>query len=387
MNVIQLINNYRSTPNIVNFTNDISTLFREKTSSHKPCRSATLGLNNQKIDIKMNVNQEANILNSIVYRNKIGVPYNEMAVLARTNNDTYALEAYLRTNKIPFIKLGGNELYETKEVKYMIDLAKVVSGDYTLQNIENVADYFKGVGVASLEKVSKIYLDKTNKDTTISDIIKKDFQKSKSLTLFNEVIFGTISKEEFQNNLFSEKDENTIIRDCTYESFLDILNNENISFLEDIISGVETVSKKKEIENNIEYFKNELKYNFSLGKENLKEFLSDISLKADNNDIEIDKENAVTITTAHSAKGLEWKDVYIINAEQGKFPYYKALDENLEEEERKKQIEEEKRLFYVAISRAKEKLMITSSNDISDFVKPFISKPYMNVYKGSRKTY
>lgn len=383
MNVIQLLNNYRSTANIVSFTNDVSTLFREKTSSHKPCVSANLEMYNHKIELKRNVNQEANILNSIQYRIKKGIPLNEMAVLARTKNDTYALENVFRRNNIPFIKLGGNELYETKEVKFLIELAKVVSGQYSLQNIENVSDYFKGVGATSLEKVAKLYVDRKDKNITFSDIIKKDFSSSKSLTKFNEVIFGSISQKDFDSDLFSIKDDSTIIRDCSYDSFLDILNNDNLNFYDAILSDAETIAKKKEIETNIEYFKNELQYYFSLGKDELREFLSDISLKTDSNDSEIDKENAVTITTAHSAKGLEWQDVYIINAEQGKFPSYKALDPNLEEDERKKQIEEEKRLFYVAISRAKEKLTITSSGELNDFITPFLNKQYINLYSGN----
>lgn len=387
MNVIQLTQNYRSTPNIVNFTNDISTLFREKTSKHKPCESAAQGLNNNKIELKEGVNQEYTILNSIQFRTKKGIDYKDMAILGRTNNETYAMEKLLKTNKIPFIKIGGNEFYESEEIKFMIDLAKVVSGDFSLRNLEKVADYFKGLGSVSIQKVTKQYIERKNPKETIADIISKDFSTNKSLTNFNNVLFGTISNND-KNNLFHIQSETDIVRDFSFDSFLSILNNENISFKEDILKSVETVAKKREIEDNINYFKNELQYYFSQGKDELLEFLSDVSLDPSAMPLtEEELENAITISTIHSAKGKEWNDVYVLNAEQGKFPSYRSIDPELSTDERNDLIEEEKRLLYVAVSRAKEKLMLTSSGELNQFIQPFKNKHYIDLYSKSFKKY
>ena len=119
-NTIQLVKNYRSTPNIVAFTNDIAKHFNERIQNHIPCESAALGLNNMKVFLKEKISQEFNIVREIKQRLEKGISLDEMAVLVRTNFETYKLEAALKREKIPFIKLGGNELYETKEVKIMI---------------------------------------------------------------------------------------------------------------------------------------------------------------------------------------------------------------------------------------------------------------------------
>jgi len=389
MNVIQLLKNYRSTPNIVDFTNDIASLFKERVSNHKPCESAAKGLSNMKIELKQNVHQEYNVLNSIQYRIRKKIPLSEMAILSRTKNDTYGMEKLLRINKIPFIKIGGNEFYETKEIKYLIDLAKIVAGIAVPQNIESVSVHFRGLGLSSMDKVNKAYIDRKNNNDTFIDIIKQEFKTSKSLQRFSEVLWGTVTQEEVGTNLFTAAnglEEGQILRDCSFKTFSEIIENENITFEDDLTRKADTINRKKEIESNIEYFLNEIEPIFRKGKEELIEFLSDISLKAD---ITKDGEvlEAITITTAHSAKGKEWSDVYIINAEQGKFPSYRALDENLDEDERRDLIEEEKRLLYVAISRAKEKLMITSGGDLNNFIQPFINKPYMDVYTRSKPPY
>lgn len=383
MNTIQLIKNYRSTPNIVSFTNDIAKLFNERVQNYVPCESAATGLKNMKVFLKEGVSQEFNIIRELKYRLNQGIELKDMAVLARTNFETYKLEASLRKDKIPFIKLGGNELYETKEVKFMIDLAKVVAGEYSLQNFENVAEQFKGLGSTTIEKLKNAYLSRSDINLTIVDMIDKEFAKNKSLQKFKDVVFGNIKKSDMES-LFFEKKDTDIIRNFSFETFQSIMKDENIDIENILVKDAETINKKREIESNIKYFNEELKNYFEQGKENLIEFLNDISLGQNDVPNEKDRDNALTISTIHGAKGKEWNDVYILNLEEGKFPSNKSKNEALPEDERIALMEEEKRLLYVAVSRAKEKLVLMSENALNDFIQPLVKKPYIDHYKSNK---
>lgn len=380
MNTIQLTQNYRSTPNIVEFTNDIAKLFNERVQNHLPCESATKGLTNLRVSLKEGLSQEYAILNDVKYRLKKGVELKDMAVLARTKFETYKLEAGLRREKIPFIKLGGNALYETKEVRFMIDLAKVLLNDYSLQNFESVASKFKGLGASTIEKLNTAYLTKENKLDTMQDLIKKQFEKSKPLNAFSDLIFGDYSPQD-KGSLFNQaKNDGSPM---SFDKFVLIMEDSNINIEEVLIKAAETTNKKREIETNIKYFKEELKEYFAKGIDELKEFLNDVCL-GQNELNEDELENALTISTIHGAKGKEWRDVYVLNVEEGKFPSARSNSDKNSPEEREALMEEEKRLLYVAVSRAKEKLMLTAETSFNDFVRPLVRKPYVEHYKGNR---
>ncbi len=387
MNTIQLVKNYRSTPNIVAFTNDIAKQFNERIQNHIPCESAALGLNNMKVFLKEKISQEFNIVREIKQRLEKGISLDEMAVLVRTNFETYKLEAALKREKIPFIKLGGNELYETKEVKIMIDLAKVLSNEYTLKNFENIADYYKGLGEVTIEKLKNLYLTSEHQaNKNIIDFIDEIPTNTKGIKIdnlkeFKNIIFGNITKKDMEN-LFFEQKESDIIRNFSFESFEAIMKELDIE--ETLLKDVDTSLKKKELQNNINYFKEELKTYFEKGKEELIEFLGDISLGQNDIPNEKDKSNVLTLSTIHGAKGKEWKDVYVMNVQEGIFPSARHKSEKITEQEREALLEEEKRLLYVAVSRAKEKLMLLSENELNDLVQPLINKPYVNHYKGNR---
>ena len=193
--------------------------------------------------------------------------------------------------------------------------------------------------------------------------------------------FGNITKKDMEN-LFFEQKESDVIRDFSFESFEAIMKELDIE--ETLLKDVDTSLKKKELQNNINYFKEELKTYFEKGKEELIEFLGDISLGQNDIPNEKDKTNVLTLSTIHGAKGKEWTDVYVMNVQEGIFPSARHKSEKITEQEREALLEEEKRLLYVAVSRAKEKLMLLSENELNDLVQPLINKPYVNHYKGNR---
>lgn len=360
-NTISLVNNYRSNKNIVDFTNDIASTFKERAKGHQYCISANNIVKNNKIQVSMGINQEEYIVNSIVNRVKEGVPYNEIAILARTNKETHLLEATLRRNKLPFIKIGGTELWETVEGRYMVDLVKVLSKDYTFKSIENLSKMYDGLGMVTLGKAIIAFVNRDDKSLDLLENTKQILPKQKKLIEFLELLLGDKSK-------------------FNYSYFEYMLSHSNISFKEKLLSKAQTVSKMNEIEENIELVKSTFKDKFENHTlDEFKDFMSNLSLGTDKE--KVDKDNAITISTVHGSKGLEWNDVYIINGSEGKFPFVMAL-KSYDPNELEASIEEEKRLFYVAISRAKENLIITNSEyDISRFVTPFLGSSYMKVYR------
>lgn len=382
MNLIQLTKNYRSSPNIVNLTNDLTSLFAERVEGHQPCSSEAIGVRNLPIQFKEGVNVEYNILNGIRYRKKMGIDYGDMAILFRSNHETIAMEKTLLREKIPFIKRGGTGFYSEKEIKYMVDMAKVVSGEYSLKNLANLCDVFDGLGAVMFDKVQKSYIERENRRDTLQDIILKEYGGKKALVEFSNLIFG----EPVDNavpNLFAEPDEE-VKRD--FERFMEIMSHPKINLVEKLMGKAETISKKNRIESNTEYFKEELYEIFKTGdNEYLIDFLSDISLDPNLGIEEGETPDRVVLTTAHSSKGLEWNTVFIGNAEDGMFPSGKALDADIKEGAMNPQLEEEKRLFYVAVSRSKESLTILSNGQLNSFVQPFLENRYADVYSKLKK--
>jgi len=355
-NVIQLTKNYRSSKNIVEFTNDLTTLFNVHIPNFIECTSENKFVKNLPIEVKEYVKQEEKIIQHIKKSIKNGISPDEIAVITRTNFDTPLLEKKLLENNISFRKLSGKGFYEKKEIISIVDLIKVLMKDFSFMNFENVASFIDGLGIKTIEKVSKSYMNRKNKKDTISDIIEKEFNKNKKLQI--------MKKEVLEKN------------ELTYFLLKNILESENFNIIKKLIKNGQTTKKRKEIEYNIDFFLNQIKdVLFKDSREELEEFLSVISLDNKKEKEKVDKSNQIILTTAHSAKGLEWNNCYLMNIKDGKFPSEKSLSFD-------KEIEEEKRLFYVAVSRAKEFLMITSDAEINQFVQPFLNNKYINSESG-----
>lgn len=346
-NIIQLTKNYRSNKNIVEFTNDIVTLFEYKIDNFIPCTSENKNLTNQKIEIEeFSFKQEKNIIIKIKERIKQNIPLSEIAIISRTNFETYSIEKELLYNNIPFNKKGGKGFYELNEVKTILSIVKVLLKDYSAFDFETFLINFDGIGKGTINKLLNENII-TNKG--FSNIIKNKFPKNKKLQNINNILISnkTLNKEYL----------------------LEIINLKELNLKEKFIKKANTISKREEINNNINYLIKELDKKFkSNNLKELQEYLTNVTLDKNKNEV---IENAITITTAHSAKGLEWNSCFILNVNEGSFPSEKSL-------EFQEQLEEEKRLFYVAVSRAKEYLYLSTPKEISSFVTKFKNKNYIN---------
>ena len=325
--VILLEQNYRSTKNILNAANDII-------KNNKNRKEKALWTDNNtgdKIKYKRcdDEKDEANyVVSSVKKLMNDNVALEDIAVLYRTNAQSRNIEeAFLREN-IPYKVVGSFYFYNRKEIKDLISYLKLIynpSDDISLTRIINVPK--RGIGLKTMENL-----------TTKANIL-------------NESMFNTIDSGK-------ELEFKKLILELQQMS-------EELSLTElvDLVLDKTGIRKELELEDtieshgrleNLEEFKSITKnFENQYGVVSLSEFLDEISLVSDVEEHK-NRTDVVTLMTVHSAKGLEFNHVFIIGLEEGIFPHSMCLYSNNE-------VEEERRLCYVAVTRAKEKLTILNT--------------------------
>lgn len=283
--------------------------------------------------------------------------YSDFAVLYRMNAQSRAIEEILRREDVPYKIVGGLKFFERKEIKDIISYLRLVQNqadDLSLQRVINEPK--RGIGKTSLDQVASI---SEKAQTSMFDIIKRADEFG-----LNRVFL--ISRDFIQTieDLSSKKDEMSIsslvkeILDKT--GYVKALENEN------------TLEAENRIENLEEFLTVTMEFEEEEAENSLENFLEGITLSSDIDEVE-DSDNSVTLMTLHSAKGLEFPVVFLVGMEEGIFPGYKSIGEQ-------KELEEERRLCYVGITRAKNNLFLTcakhrsifgstSCNAVSRFVK------------------
>ena len=238
----------------------------------------------------------------------------DMAVLYRTNAQSRAIEEALIKNSIPYRIFGGVRFYARKEIKDIISYLRVIQNpkdSVSWQRIINVPT--RGVGQKSADKLKNSGWDLDEIEKVSKIPIKRWISKKDSMSTLE---------------LMEE-----VLKDTGYIKWLDDGTEEALSRIENI----------KELKTVASQFVN------------LSDFLENVSLIEDTGKVS-EKNNAdcVTLLTAHASKGLEFPVVFIIGMEEGLFPHSNSLGEQDE-------LEEERRLCYVAITRAKEKVYMTNA--------------------------
>ena len=257
-----------------------------------------------------------------------GINKNEIAVLYRTNAQSRTIEETLLRNNIPYKVIGSFYFYNRKEIKDLISYLKLIHNTYddtSLLRIINVPK--RGIGEKTIQSL-------TEKANLENKCLYDSIESGKELIFKN-----TIEK-------IKEKSEN-----CSLTELIDLVLNE---------TGIKNELKEdKSIESdirleNLEEFKSITKnFEEKYGIISLDEFLDEISLVSDVEEHRNDTD-VVTLMTVHSAKGLEFDNVFIIGMEEGIFPHYNSLTDI-------NQIEEERRLCYVAITRARKNLWMINA--------------------------
>lgn len=338
---IFLEQNYRSTKNILNAANEVI----KHNSERKPKGLWTANSGGDKIQYyeAMTERDEAEyVVKEIMKHQRSGKKYSEMAILYRTNAQSRVLEETFMKSNIPYTMVGGQKFYDRKEIKDLLSYLRVIANsndDISLQRIINVPK--RGIGPSSVEKIQTYALQ--NNISMFDALAEVDFiGLSKKVTQecisFYEMIQSLIKEQEFLE--ISE-----IVDEVLQKSgYRDMLDRE------------QSIESRSRLENLDEFMSVPKDYeeNTPLEEQSLINFLTDLSLVADID--EADTQNGVTLMTMHSAKGLEFPIVFIMGMEESLFPHIRAIKSEDDHE-----MEEERRICYVAITRAEELLYITNA--------------------------
>ena len=341
--VIRLEQNYRSTQNILNAANGVI-------ANNKGRKEKKLWTENQKGELvhfkqyDTEYDEADGVVSRINFLAMRGVQYKDMAILYRTNAQSRIFEEKLKQKNIPYAIVRGISFYDRKEIKDLMSYLKVVDSgmdDLSVKRIINVPK--RGIGQTTINRLQEFailnqmsFLDAVFNADEIPEVARALAKLHKFADMIEE--FREYASEHEISELLEH------ILDVTqYRAELEAEGtDESISRLEDI----------EELFNDIAYYEEEEE------NSNLRDFLAEkdmYTLNAGIDNLE-DENNKVLLMTLHNAKGLEFNNVFLGGMEEGVFPGFGAMMSGDESE-----IEEERRLCYVGITRAKERLFLSAA--------------------------
>ena len=270
--------------------------------------------------------------------------YSDFAVLYRMNSQSRVIEQALAREQIPYKVIGGLKFFERKEIKDIIAYLRLIQNTNDNLSLTRIINEPKrGIGNTSLANVEQIA---NNNGISMYEVIKKSAEYGLNRVYANSQEFiSTI--EELKDKKDSLKISDLVKQTLQKTGYLSSLKNEN------------SVEAESRIQNLDEFLTMAMEFEDEMADNSLEEFLEGITLSTDLDNME-ESEETVTLMTLHSAKGLEFPIVFLVGMEEGIFPGYKTISEP-------KELEEERRLAYVGITRAKEKLFLTCSKQRTMF--------------------
>ena len=324
---ITLNQNYRSTNTILNAANNVikNNVERKEVNLYSTFGDGVkikyFRGNDEKDEVKLVIDEIKKLLDE-------GYDYNDFAILYRTNAQSRNVEDAILKVNWPYRVVGSYYFYKRKEIKDLLCYLRLISNhqdDVSLERVINVPK--RGIGDTSINNLRSLAREN------------------------NECMFKCLSKPkevEFKK-LILELTEDA--KDLDLTELIDVVLEK--SGMKEELEKEHTLEADIRLENLMEFKSITENYQKETGTVNLEDFLEDISIVADQSEHET-LDNAVTLMTMHAAKGLEFKVVFLIGMEEGIMPHSMSLNEESE-------LEEERRLCYVGITRAKERLYITNA--------------------------
>jgi len=330
--IIYLEENYRSTQEILDFANRIidsaiekypKVLYTNKTGGERP---TIIAAHNENMQSKF-------IVQKILQLREEGIPLSEIAVLFRASFFSFNLEIELGKANIPFVKFGGMKFVESAHIKDIIAFLRIALNENDFVSWLRVLLLLPKIGPKSAQKVMDLIsagqISIKNHPDKLPSLIAEKFYD----------LFSVLHIISMKEKSVSEKTQ--LVIDYYYPFFRDKYDDFN--------------SRKKDLD---------ILLTITSNYRSLDSFISDMAIEPPVQsvvDVEAESKESeyVTLSTIHSAKGLEWNTVFIIHALDGFFPMSKAMDKS-------ENIEEERRLMYVAVTRSKENLFITLPMNIYD---------------------
>ena len=358
--IFKLERNYRSTQNIVNAANSLihkntkqipKTVYSEKEEGSKVsiCSSYSDYEEGYAVAGKINDMRMQNY------------DYADFAILYRTNAQSRILEEALRKRGIPYKIYGGLSFYQRKEVKDVISYLRLIVNPHDEEAFKRVINYpARGIGDTTLNKLVVAATDHnvslwTVLNDPIGYALPVNNGTAKKLSDFRELISGFIERNV---KLSAEEIAAAVVKESGIVSTL---------FQDRSVEGISKQENLQELLKGIAEFC-EIRREEGTEHVSLADFLSEVSLLTDqDNDKERDSEK-ITLMTIHSAKGLEFKNVFVVGLEENLFPSALSLNSY-------KELEEERRLFYVAITRAEEHCYLSFAKSRFKYGKMEFSSP------------
>ena len=324
--VITLNQNYRSTVNILKAANDVIKNNKERANVElfsdlgDGVKIKYLRGHDDRQEMNLVCEEISNLLEQ-------GYKKSDIAIFYRTNGQSRVVEEAMMRKNFPYKVVGSFFFYKRKEIKDLITYLKLISNPHDDSALERIINEPKrGIGP---KVIGKIHARAEELNSSMFDAI----ESGKELA-FKEMIQDCIKQKDNLNL--------TELIDYVLE----------VSGMRKTLEDDHTLESDLRIENLMEFRSITEGYQNEIGTVNLEDFLDEISLVADVEEHKEDKD-VITLMTIHSAKGLEFKVVFVVGLEEGIMPHSMSLEENGEEEER--------RLMYVAITRAKERLYLTNA--------------------------
>ena len=342
--IIKLEQNYRCTQSVLNAANEViknnETKYEKKlwTSNEAGSLPKVYRGDNEYDEANYIVEQINSLKRTDYYK------YSDFAILYRMNTQSRSIEDIFRRENIPYRIIGGLKFYERKEIKDIIAYLRLIhntSDNLSLTRIINEPK--RGVGKTSLDNVEQLA---NSNGISMYEVIKRADEFG-----LNRVFGNT---REFINAIEELRDmkDKIVISELIKETL------KKTGYMQ-ALKGENTIEAENRIENLDEFLTVAIEFEEQSADNSLTEFLEGITLSSDLDGME-DAEESVTLMTLHSAKGLEFPVVFLVGMEEGIFPGYKSIGEP-------KELEEERRLCYVGITRAKEKLFMTCAKQRTIF--------------------
>ena len=353
-NIYKLEQNYRSTEPIVQAANEVITrnikqipkvIWSDKGSGEKI----------RVIKTKDGFEEGRRVIDAILeQKNRYHLKNKEIAILYRTNAQSKTFEDQLRKHRIDYRIYGGISFYQRKEVKDLIAYMRLAINQNDGEALRRVINYpRRGIGIKTVDKVSDLAGEKSISMWNALSHVDVGPRAQNAIADFKKMIH-TFQKKAEQEDAYTAA--NFIMRQC---GLIDTINKEygsssieagaRLDNLSNLMNGVAEFTEGKDI--SMQVPENE---------RNLSSFLQSIALYTGLDDKEND--NVVSLMSVHSAKGLEFTSVFVVGLEERLFPSFLSMDS-------REAIDEERRLFYVAITRAEKHLTLSYAKQRNRFGK------------------
>lgn len=339
LKIFKLEQNYRSTQNIVNVANSI--IANNKEQLKKNVFSEKEEGDKIKVMRAFSDNEEGKIVAEAIMQDRAtkGMKWHDFAILYRTNAQSRSMEEALRKLNIPYKIYGGQSFYQRKEIKDLIAYFRLTINPADEEALKRVINYpRRGIGDTTVDKI--ILAADQNMVTVWEAVINPskylDGRSSAAVGTFATMIqsFQVITKTQSAYDAALHIAQHSgILKDLYEDKSVEGLNRyENI---QELLNGIKEFSEREDIE-----------------EKGLEVFMQDVALLTSDDKNDDKDADTVSLMTIHSAKGLEFPQVFVVGLEENLFPSQMSLNSRSD-------LEEERRLFYVAVTRAERKLIIS----------------------------